>query len=210
MHPDNLVAKANEANDSVFKVLELFTFPIRFSVNPHELDKEEINLNKMISDVIQDHKAQLGKANTNIQLVYEFDKDIIIIVEADKSRLAQVISNLPNNAIKFTREGVISVKTTIKKELDSNEVVVVSVRDTGIGIEPKILPRLFSRFASKSFSGTGLGLFISKGIVEAYGGTIWAEDNSAGQGSTFSFSLPFSSFPKINSTSLIQTKPQQR
>lgn len=167
-----------------------------------KLNKEQINLNEMIFDVIQDQKRQVGKANTNIQLVYESDKDSISI-EADKSRLAQVISNLLNNAIKFTREGVISVRATIKKELDSNEVVVVSVRDTGSGIDPEILPKLFSRFASKSFSGTGLGLFISRSIVEAHGGTIWAEDNSAGKGSTFSFSLPLSNFSKINSTSMI-------
>ena len=196
------VKRLQRLADDILDVTKIESYSLK-------LDKEEINLNKMISDLIQDHKAQVGKANTNIQLVYESDKDIII-VEADKSRLAQVISNLLNNAIKFTREGVISVKTTIKKELDSNEIVVVSVRDTGSGIDPEILPKLFSRFASKSFSDTGLGLFISKSIVEAHGGTIWAEDNSARQGSTFSFSLPLSNFPKINSTSLIQTKHQQQ
>ena len=173
--------------DSILDVTKIESYSLK-------LDKEEINLNKMISDLMQDHKAQVGKDNTNIQLVYESDKDIII-VEADKSRLAQVISNLLNNAIKFTREGVISVKTTIKKELDSNEIVVVSVRDTGSGIDPEILPKLFSRFASKSFSGTGLGLFISKSIVEAHGGKIWAEntDSSDGKkGATFTFSIPLS------------------
>jgi signal transduction histidine kinase len=77
----------------------------------------------------------------------------------------------------------------IKKDQEE-EYVVVSVKDRGTGIDPEILPRLFERFASKSFSGTGLGLFISKSIVEAHGGKIWAENNTDGKGATFSFSLP--------------------
>jgi signal transduction histidine kinase len=73
---------------------------------------------------------------------------------------------------------------------DQEEYVVVSVNDSGTGIDPEILTKLFERFASKSFSGTGLGLFISKSIVEAHGGRIWAENNKNSKGATFSFSLP--------------------
>jgi signal transduction histidine kinase len=66
----------------------------------------------------------------------------------------------------------------------------VSIKDTGIGIAPEIMPRLFTKFATKSERGTGLGLFISKSIIEAHGGRIWAENNKDGKGATFSFSLP--------------------
>ncbi|MFL6382356.1 MAG: sensor histidine kinase [Nitrososphaeraceae archaeon] len=108
-----------------------------------------------------------------------------IVVEADRSRLTQVISNLLSNAIKFTTEGTISISTEKK-----DNQVIVSVKDTGSGIDHEILPRLFSKFSAKSFEGTGLGLFISKNIVEAHGGRIWAENNADGEGATFSFSLP--------------------
>jgi len=67
---------------------------------------------------------------------------------------------------------------------------VVKVKDSGTGIDPEIFPRLFEKFASKSFQGTGLGLYISKSIVQAYNGKIWAENNSGGKGTTFAFSLP--------------------
>ena len=97
------------------------------------------------------------------------------------------ICNIRKNAIKFTNKGII---ITTAEEKDTH--VVISVKDTGTGIDPEILPRLFTRFASKSESkiGTGLGLFISKGIVEAHGGRIWAENNTDAKGATFTFRLP--------------------
>jgi signal transduction histidine kinase len=107
---------------------------------------------------------------------------------------AQVISNLIDNAIKFTKQGTISIVIDRKRNSDSNsnspDEVTVSVKDTGSGIHPDILPRLFSKFASKSFQGTGLGLFISKNIIEAHGGKLWGENNADGRGATFTFSLP--------------------
>jgi signal transduction histidine kinase len=105
-------------------------------------------------------------------------------------RLTQVVSNLLNNAVKFTdKEGEISVH--VEKD-DTNQQIIVSVKDNGQGIDPEIFPRLFSKFTSKSHVGTGLGLFISKKIIEAHGGRIWAQNNSGGKGSTFSFTLPMS------------------
>lgn len=71
-----------------------------------------------------------------------------------------------------------------------NSEAIVSVKDTGRGIDPEILPKLFTKFATISSSGTGLGLFISKSIIEAHGGRIWAGNNSNGKGATFGFSLP--------------------
>ena len=89
-----------------------------------------------------------------------------------------------NNAIKFTNEGTIEV---IIEEQQGK--VTVSVKDPGNGIDVNIFPRLFSKFVTKSFQGTGLGLFICKGIIEAHGGQIWAKNNSDGLGAIFSFDL---------------------
>ncbi len=110
------------------------------------------------------------------------------IVEVDKGRITQVISNLLTNAIKFTKNGIIKVFL----ERKGNEIVV-SVKDTGTGIDSEILPRLFTKFGTKSNTGTGLGLFISKSIVEAHDGKIWAENNADWKGAKFSFSLPIKS-----------------
>ena len=97
-----------------------------------------------------------------------------------------------SNAIKFTSEGtiIISVEKDKISNNTSNNFIIVSVKDTGQGIDSSILPRLFTKFASKSYQGTGLGLFISKSIVEAHGGKIWGKNNDDGKGATFSFSLP--------------------
>jgi signal transduction histidine kinase len=115
-----------------------------------------------------------------------------VFVDADKERLTQVMFNLLNNAIKFTQEGSITISAEEKEESDK-KIVIVSVKDTGRGIDAEILPRLFSKFASNSErGGTGLGLYISKSIIEAHGGRIWAENNADERGATFSFSLPVS------------------
>jgi signal transduction histidine kinase len=152
------------------------------------LNIEQFNINDLAAAIVQDYRTQIEK--TNLKLVYEPKEEETILVHADKNRLTQVFANLLNNAIIFTKEGIISM--SIQKD-DSQ--VVVSIKDAGSGIDPEILPRLFSRFASKSFTGTGLGLFISKNIIEAHGGRIWAQNNadfngSLEKGATFYFSLP--------------------
>jgi signal transduction histidine kinase len=107
-------------------------------------------------------------------------------VEGDRNMLNQLFANLLNNAIKFTKKGTISV-SILKKD----NRIIVAIKDTGQGIDPQIYPRLFTKFATKSQTGgTGLGLFISKSIVESRGGRIWAENNNDGTGATFAFSLP--------------------
>jgi signal transduction histidine kinase len=125
-------------------------------------------------------------------------------VRADRYRINQVISNLVSNSIKFTEKGgTISVeimrtgngKNCNKCDDDNNNnnnAVTVRLKDTGTGIDAEIMPRLFSKFATKSDTGTGigLGLYISKSIIESHGGKIWAENNSDGKGATFSFNLP--------------------
>ena len=178
-----------------------------------KLKKERFNLNQSVSQIVEEYRNQIQKAGSDlvsennkvdISLVVVPNKDDIF-VEADKGRLVQVISNLLSNAIKFTRqeekEGdkepwrekqVKTILIMIEKD-DQKKEAIVSIRDGGVGIDPEVFPRLFSKFASKSFEGTGLGLFISKSIIEAHGGKIWAENNASendgSRGATFRFSL---------------------
>jgi signal transduction histidine kinase len=154
------------------------------------LKEERFNLNDVITnamnDVITNNDFLKKEKNAIIKLEYQPHQDVF--VRADKGRITQVVSNLLSNAIKFTREGTISISLE-RKEDNNNDHVVISVRDSGQGINPEILPKLFTKFATKSETGTGLGLFISKSIVEAHGGKIWAENNADGKGSTFHFIL---------------------
>jgi nitrogen-specific signal transduction histidine kinase len=155
-----------------------------------KLNKEIVNVNEIIVYGMKDLLSHPVIAEGKVNLVYEPGKEDIF-VQADRDRLGQVISNLLNNSIKFTEEGSISI--TVQKSVETDEVVV-SIKDTGRGIDSEILPRLFSKFVTKSDTGgTGLGLFISKSIVEAHGGRIWAENNQGEKGATFTFSLPASS-----------------
>ena len=155
------------------------------------LNKEQLNLNTLISSVVEDHGEKVNEVGKSIvKILVSFEQGTNnnqnpIFVEADKSRLTQVISNLLHNAIKFTLKGYITIST---EKTDSD--AIVRVKDTGSGIDPEIYPRLFSKFASKSHQGTGLGLFISKSIVEAHGGKIWVENNKNENGVTFIFTLP--------------------
>lgn len=147
-----------------------------------KLNKEKFSISKLVSVLVEDYRKRF--ANDHEALVkYESTEDIV--VEADRERITQVISNLLDNALKFTKNGRVVITT--KKESDGK--VAVSVQDTGTGLEPEIIPRLFTKFASKSQSGTGLGLFISKSIVEAHGGEIWGKNNE-NEGATFTFTIP--------------------
>jgi two-component system sensor histidine kinase VicK len=153
-----------------------------------QLKKERFNITQMILNALADYRRRNDtnkeEEKEKIKVVVAFKEDIF--VEADRDRLNQVICNLLSNAFKFTEEeGIVSI-TAEKKD----NQILISVKDSGAGIDPEILPILFSKFASKSFSGTGLGLFISRNIIEAHGGKIWAENNLDGKGARFSFSLP--------------------
>jgi signal transduction histidine kinase len=160
----------------------------RIESNTLILNKERFNILEIIRNSIKDISNQSD--NNMIEILFEESKDSIYI-EADRLRVYEVISNLLTNAVKFTKTGTITVMAAIKQNTDSHQVIVM-VKDTGSGIDPEIAPRLFTKFASKSESGTGLGLYISKSIIEAHGGKIWAENNVSGIGATFSFTLPLS------------------
>jgi two-component system, OmpR family, sensor histidine kinase VicK len=158
-----------------------------------KLRKETVNINEKIANVKKDFENQFPRLRTVRILLVELGENNPIYVHADKVRLYEVIANLLSNAIKFTQKGTISISTNIRSNMNNNiDELIIRIRDTGAGIHPEILPRLFTKFATRSDRGTGLGLFISKGIVEAHGGRIWAENNSDGKGATFSFTLPLS------------------
>jgi signal transduction histidine kinase len=159
------------------------------------LDKELFDLNELISKIVIENSNRIERTEVgkDVKLIHLRNKEAIV-VKADKERLDQVISNLLSNAIKFTKEGTIYIseqKRVESKDGVQKEEVIVIVNDTGSGIDTEIMTKLFSKFTTKSQQGTGLGLYISKCIVEAHDGMIWAENNSNGQkGATFAFSLP--------------------
>lgn len=158
-----------------------------------KLRKEIININEKIVNVKKDIENQSPYAPAIRILIIEPRENNPIYVQADKIRLYEVLANLLSNAMKFTQKGTILISTDIRSNTNNNrDEVIIRISDTGVGIHPEILPRLFTKFATRSDRGTGLGLFICKGIVEAHGGRIWAENNSDGKGATFSFTLPFS------------------
>jgi signal transduction histidine kinase len=179
--------------------------------NTLTLGKERFNLTEKIRDTVADVIANemgrdTGYDKKNIKIEFETEtgaerggtgeKDIFI--DADKTRVYQVISNLLRNAIKFASKGgtititadVSTKQAHIDDRAGEGQVVVVKIKDNGTGIAANILPKLFTKFATSSSEGIGLGLYVSKKIVEAHGGRIWAENNLDGKGATFAFSLP--------------------
>ncbi|MDQ3847804.1 MAG: HAMP domain-containing histidine kinase [Thermoproteota archaeon] len=173
------------------KKLERLTSDIldvsRIESNALRLDLETVDLNDKIRTVINDEKSTLpqGKALT---IIFNQRESNPMLVRADVSRLFEVLSNLLRNAFKFTDSGG-TIEVSAEKCADNREAIV-SVRDSGRGIDAEILPRLFTKFASKSDKGVGLWLYLSRVIIEAHGGKIWAENNKDGNGATFRFTLP--------------------
>jgi signal transduction histidine kinase len=200
----------------------------RIEGNTLRLSLENVDLNEIIIGICREFGV-IGSSNNiynnkGIKFNYKFNKGGrkqkvgkkvgAIIVQADKSRLIQVVSNLLSNAVNSIKEleqrklvkGIqsrLAVKVEQNRQDDEESTIsisveentsgcqaIVSIRDSGIGIDPEILPRLFCKFATKSFDGSGLGLHICKGIIEAHGGNIWAKNNVDGKGATFSFTLP--------------------
>jgi signal transduction histidine kinase len=162
-----------------------------------QLTKSYFDLNHTIEQVIEDHQKEALEKEIKIS----FDsKNVTTTIHADEARLQQVIDNLLSNAINFTNKGNIIVSSfrgteDINGKIDDSnnsdkESIVVEIKDTGAGINPEMMPRLFEKFATRSISGTGLGLYISKSIIDSHGGRIWAYNNKDGKGATFTFMLP--------------------
>jgi signal transduction histidine kinase len=147
-----------------------------------DLNKEKFDVSEVVASAIEDTKRRVNDNNDSIKFQYTPRK---IVVEADRMRISQVVSNLLGNAVKFTKQGTVYISADSK-----DGEAIVSVKDSGTGIDPEIVSRLFTKFTSKSQTGTGLGLFISKSIIEAHGGRIWAENNKDSKGATFTFRMP--------------------
>ena len=156
----------------------------RIESNTLKLIKERVNLYDLISNIVEEYKRNIQLIHKDLVVNYE-SPDRTIFITGDKLRLNQVLLNLLDNAGKFTKKGSITITTSIM-----SKKVQVTVKDTGVGIHPEIFPKLFSKFVTKSDRGTGLGLFISKSIIEAHGGKIWAKSSSQQGGATFIFTLP--------------------
>ena len=166
----------------------------RIENNSLILTKETVDTAKVVKDIVDSYNQNLrekyavnkSKNLEELMIIQNGVKDLEVTL--DKVRITQVICNILDNALSFSHEGKIKVVLN-KEKRNRQNFLLVRVKDTGPGIDPEILSKLFTKFASKSDMGTGLGLFISKGIVEAHGGKIWAENNP-NRGATFSFTLP--------------------
>ena len=186
--------RLKQLTDDIFDVTRIESRSLK-------LNKEQFDLNEQIKTAINDIKNQISiRYNNNaVKLTFETERKEGngVFIKADKIRIYEVVSNLLKNAIKFTKEGTISITTEEKKKkkkTGKGGEVIVKIKDTGIGMPSNILPNLFSKFVTGSpfKRGIGLGLFISKSIIEAHGGRIWAQNNPDGKGATFYFSLPLS------------------
>jgi signal transduction histidine kinase len=215
---DTVIRNANRLSRLTEDILDV----TKIESQALRLKKERFDLDDVIVNIVQDFKDQIKNMNTSSirrEILYESlkssNKDGCAFIDADKSRISQVLSNLISNAIKFTDDkGRINIKldvvndqadtrnrttkeTSEEIEKDGNRILIVTVEDNGQGIDPEVFSKLFVRFVSKSYQGTGLGLFISKSIVEAHGGKIWAKNNINGSGgAAFSFTIPASSIGK--------------
>jgi signal transduction histidine kinase len=157
-----------------------------------KLNKQKADIASLILQAIQESiENQTNIINHNVKLMYNPSRkndESSTLLSVDKGRIIQVITNLISNAIAFTKKGVISITKETRMEEDGSSVIV-TLKDTGSGIDPQILPRLFTKFTTRSEKGTGLGLYICKRIIEAHGGKIWGGNNDD-EGATFGFSLP--------------------
>lgn len=170
------------------------------------LNREKFDLIPVIRETLRNTENFLrnrdsiaGSFKKNIELRFEpsANTENDILIDADRGRITEVIDNLLANAVKFTDNvGKITIGLSIAEDREvsdgkSRQYAVVSVMDTGTGIDNEVMSKLFTKFVTKSEHGTGLGLFISRNIIEAHGGRIWAENNKEGKGATFTFTLPF-------------------
>jgi signal transduction histidine kinase len=192
---DVIVRNAHKLENLAEDILDV----TRIESDRLQLLMEKIDLQGLVESVVSDFQRFLpadGKVAMNYRKLSSDDCNddhglSHLAIMGDRERIAQVLSNLLRNALKFTKEGTINVRVGRNDNSSPGySGAVVSISDSGQGIDPEIMNKLFGKFVSKSEKGTGLGLFISKSIVEAHGGRIWAENNKDGKGATFTFTLP--------------------
>lgn len=184
-----IIRNAKRLKDLTDNILDI----ARIETQSINLNKQVVDIDTVILEAAQHFTKDQNGVAQDVKFLYnkinrqqEVADDDTSLVHIDKGRIIQVISNFISNAFNFTKEGVVTI--TKEKNIEDGSVIV-SVKDTGSGIDPQILPRLFTKFTTGSEKGTGLGLYICKRIIEAHGGKIWGENNHD-RGATFSFSLP--------------------
>ena len=189
-----------------------------------KLDKEMVNLDSLISSLVTEYQTSIerksfGEGGKNVndsinnndtskkvrdlfcQVLYKAPLEPgLFLIEVDKDRIIQVLSNLLNNALNSSNrrmikenKTVLPIEVSMEKDENTSEEIVIMVKDRGIGIDKSINEKLFTKFVTTSDGGTGLGLYVSKSLVEAHGGKIWAYNNDNEQGATFCFTLPLKS-----------------
>ena len=173
---NNKLVVENEAFDLVQKII---------NVANDMMESEAVARKGGTGETVYEWHSSTASSDVTVRF---FAPPQALLLNGDKTRMFDVLSNLLRNALKFTRKGVIEIRLR-ERERD----VLVQIKDSGKGIDPEIFPRLFSKFATKSESGTGLGLYLSKNIIEAHGGRIWAENNQGEPGASFYFTLPLMS-----------------
>ena len=216
IHFDAISRNSNRLNELINNLLDVARIESN-SVNSLQIRKEKLDLVKEINDSIKTELEQKIK-NKNIEIdVINDCIDEQCWIYADRLRFNQIINNLMGNAIKFTNQNgkihiiiennsnldkrvtgerkndIESSRPCIEEKREDNKAkdeIFVSISDTGKGISPQIMPKLFEKFITGSGTGTGLGLYITRKLVEAMGGRICAFNNNDGVGSTFVFSLP--------------------
>jgi two-component system, OmpR family, sensor histidine kinase VicK len=201
---DEYINPIKRNSERLYKLTQDILDVAKIESNSLKLDIEKIELNELINETVidfirrplssinhKDVKINFNPSNNN----NNNNNPSPLFVYADKNRIQQVIFNLLDNASKFTEKGEITLSiieddAENNKDNDKYNDITIRIQDTGKGIDSEILPRLFKKFATKSERGTGLGLYISKNIIEAHGGKIWTEKTSDGKGTLFVFTLP--------------------
>jgi len=193
LRKDYCLSKIENASQHLLGVINDILDMSKIEANKLELSYEEFDFEKMLQRVV--NIAAFRADEKNQKVTVHIDKSIPRELIGDDQRLAQVITNLIGNAVKFTpEEGTIILDTKFISKDDDEYTIQITVTDSGIGVSPEQQKKLFQSFhqaeldTSRKFGGTGLGLAISKSIVEMMGGKIWLE-SELGEGSKFSFTF---------------------
>ena len=193
---DEYIHPIKRNSERLYKLTNDILDVAKIESNSLKLNIEKIELNEIINEAVKDFINRPFFINKDVKIKFNTSNDndnnnhphLKLFVYVDKNRIQQVIFNLLDNASKFTDKGEITL--TIESNTYKYNHITIKIQDTGKGIDPELLPRLFTKFATKSERGTGLGLYISKNIIEAHGGKLWTETTSNGKGALFVFTLP--------------------
>jgi signal transduction histidine kinase len=186
----DFIKKAAEANERMVSLVNELLNVTRIEEGRYVYDPKNVNMKKVVEASLKEHKEEIERKGIKFSLSQP-EKDISF-VKADEEKLTVVVQNFLDNALKYTKEGEISLKL---EELKEEKKIKVSVSDTGVGIPEEEKIKIFNKFVRgenvqrMDTEGSGLGLFISKNIIEAHKGEI-GFDSKEGGGSTFFFTLP--------------------